>query len=82
MSYPEHDKLAMVKNNSQVIGEFVDWLFNEQGVSFAKYSPTPNTPDKLYVLHDSIADWLFAYFDISKSTIEAEKHEMLAALNA
>jgi len=27
--YPEHDKLAAVKNQSQEIGEFLEWLGND-----------------------------------------------------
>ena len=30
--YPEHEKLAKVKNESQVIGAFLDWLRNEETV--------------------------------------------------
>lgn len=31
MSYPEHEKLAAVKDRSQTIGEFLDWYQSEGG---------------------------------------------------
>lgn len=37
VSYPEHEKLAKVKDRSQAIGEFLDWLMNEQGAFLCKH---------------------------------------------
>lgn len=34
--YPEHEKLSVVKDKSQAIGEFLDWL-SEQQVRLARY---------------------------------------------
>jgi hypothetical protein len=32
MLYPEHEKLKAIKDKSQAIGEFIDWLESEKHV--------------------------------------------------
>ena len=34
--YPEHDKLSAIKDKSQAIGEFVDWLHSEKDIHFGR----------------------------------------------
>lgn len=36
-AYPEHDKLAKVDGESQVIGAFLDWLTNEHGAFLCRH---------------------------------------------
>lgn len=35
--YPEHDKLHVIVDKSQTIGQFVDWLHEEQNIHFARW---------------------------------------------
>jgi len=35
--YPEHEKLAVVKEKSQACGEFLDWLLGEKHYTLGKY---------------------------------------------
>ncbi len=79
-TYPEHDKLEQVQDKAQVIGEFLDWLTNEQEISLC--SANSQTPDRMYVVHDSIQDWIASFFGIDTARLEAEKRAMIKSLNA
>jgi hypothetical protein len=77
VTYPEHDKLAKVTDHSQAIGEFLDWLQNERGVTLAHYDDNYIQGDVLTPIFRSIEDWLAIYFDIDRNRLEEEKREML-----
>jgi hypothetical protein len=78
--YPEHEKLKAVKDRSQAIGEFIEWLeeskrmcicYREEG----GYWPTGTPINKLLAEH----------FEIDLDRLEDEKRQMLReqrALNA
>jgi hypothetical protein len=76
--YPEHEKLAKVSDRSQVIGEFLDWLRNDQGIVLAEYGP--NDVDLFPARRHTIEDWLALYFKIDLAKIEREKRAMLEAI--
>lgn len=76
-TYPEHDKLRAVKENSQVIGEFLDWLINEQHVVLATHRGHILMP-----VVSSIQKWLARYFDIDEDRLEDEKRAILAEIRA
>lgn len=46
-AYPEHEKLSKISTESQAIGDFLDWLGNEKGISLMQWSehsePVPCT---------------------------------------
>jgi len=44
MNFPEHEKLKQVQEKSQVIGEFLDWLQGEKGVTLAKHHKDRELP--------------------------------------
>lgn len=60
--YPEHEKLSAVREQSQTIGDFLDWLREEQGISLRQWmEPTeevealrwnekPNDPPRFYTV--------------------------------
>lgn len=73
--YPEHDKLAKVKDKSQAIGEFLDYGL-PQGYVLAKYDKY----DRLYPIHDSIESLLAEHFGIDQDVLEDEKRQMLDKL--
>jgi hypothetical protein len=68
--YPEHVKLRAVKDDSQKLGAFLDWL-QEQGIALYHDEPEPLavclTTEKL----------LAKYFEIDLDKIETEKRAML-----
>lgn len=77
--YPEHEKLLQVQDKSQAIGEFLDWLQNEEKVTLCKLGkPFGEDAITYYTpIHESI-DWLLAkYFGIDLDLLSQEKAKML-----
>lgn len=76
-AYPEHDKLAKVAEDSQKLGEFLDWLIEEGHVTpAAEFDPEVSSPDAI------IESLLAAYFRIDLDKIVKEKLEMLNSIRA
>lgn len=83
--YPEHDKMALVKDQSQAIGQFLDlapydlgeyvpcanWHLDEGHCSAGAHF-TPASKSIVQILAD--------YFDIDLTKIESEKRAMLASI--
>jgi hypothetical protein len=75
--YPEHDKLHAVKDQSQAIGSFLDWLQNER---------KPRTVlaihewDEWVPTNERIEALLAEYFEIDLKKLEEEKRAMLDEL--
>ncbi len=82
--YPEHDKLRHVKDESQAIGEFLDF----GGYVLAEWhDPTPRELTEGYKrqlapTHQPISRILAEYFEIDENKIEQEKRQMLDKLRA
>jgi hypothetical protein len=73
--YPEHDKLNRVKNQTQTIGEFLEWLGEQEyeicGTDkYDRYMPTPLTDQQL----------LAKYVGVDENKLELEKRKMLMKL--
>jgi hypothetical protein len=66
--YPEHAKLAAVRDKSQAIGEFLDIGLGQQGLYLAE-SGVPT--------FKSIPDILARYFEIDQNALEREKQAMM-----
>jgi hypothetical protein len=89
--YPEHDKLALIKDQSQAIGEFIEWL-ERDGIHLAsRYCLRDDRhPDwcengcewSTYMLPigKSISTLLAKFFKIDQDTLEREKRAMLASI--
>lgn len=73
--YPEHDKLSEVKDQTQAIGEFLDWAA-EQGIQLCRFD---DRTDHLYPA-GSFMPLLAEWAGIDMDKIEAEKQQMLAEL--
>jgi len=73
MKYEEHEKLHKVKDQSQTIGQFLEWL-NEQ------YTLCESDEDTYYPTHINIEKLLATYFEIDLDKIENEKQQMLKAI--
>ena len=64
-SYPECEKMKLVKDDAETIGQFLEWL-------------TENQRDGNYVpLPDDLNDLLSDYFNIDLELVEEEKDQML-----
>lgn len=66
--YPEHEKLAKIQDESQVIGEFLDWCADAKGVVLTRNGPAITWNSGL----------LAEFFSIDQAKIDAEKEQMLA----
>ncbi len=74
--YPECGKMAAVKDQSQAIGEFLDWFINEKKVELG----IRNHNGFLIQFHPSYERLLAEYFDIDLDKAEEEKRQMLDKL--
>ena len=73
--YPEHDKLTAVADQTQAIGEFIEWL-EGKGIFLARYVEGSNFPRHVHGFRILLAEWA----GIDENKLEAEKRQMLASL--
>lgn len=73
--YPEHAKLRVAKDESQKIGAFLDWAFNEKGWRFI--DDEDEDPDESY---GGIEGILAVYFEIDQKELSNEKDRMVEEL--
>lgn len=76
----ECEKLVNVSEQSQKIGEFLDWLLNEKGYVLAKWNESRYT-DRLLDQHVSINSLLADYFKIDLNKVELERRALLRDLH-
>ena len=87
VKYPEHEKVGKVKETSQRIGEFLEWL-QSKGIMFCKCTANlpPDEVDYIYnvvgfvPMQMDINKITAEYFDIYLSKLEQEKRAMLAEI--
>ncbi len=72
---PTLDKMLEVKETSQSIGEFLDWLREEADIFLAHYEDGDDR--NLYEINDSIEQLLARYFGIGLDAAENEKRALL-----
>lgn len=92
----EHERLSLVKDKSQAIGDFVEWLA-EKGIRLCREHehtddcyedtdrkrvwPTCELRDGQFIqVYAPITKLLAEYFDIDENKLEREKREMLAEI--
>lgn len=71
---PEHDKLKLVVDRSQSIGEFLQWMQSEKKIRFAKWSDEEGGLLDAYV--DKLG-LLSEFFNIDQQKLEMEKRAIL-----
>lgn len=85
---PELDKMMEVRETSQAIGEFLDWLYNsgyriaqwhdhwDNGLDFddVEYE---EQPAGWYPVPRRIEEWLAEYFEIDLDKVEKERRAIL-----
>lgn len=74
MTYPEHDKLKAVVEQSQAIGEFIDVFLPGKGIFLGKAKEFGEGLDPIIV---DIQELLAEYFGIDRDKLENEKEAML-----
>lgn len=78
--YPEHDKLRAVKEQSQVIGEFLDWLEDGGYKPIGRIELAVFDGHELCSVYHPKGKLLAAYFEIDEEKLEREKLVMLDTL--
>lgn len=86
MSYPEHEKLAAVKDESQAIGEFLEEWCQSRRMALCELVDSgrrrgfgATEPVLEYVPVPDLQRLLAEFFDIDLRELEREKRAMLAA---
>lgn len=72
MTYPEHDKLKLISDKSNAIGEFVDQFLRKKGIYLCV-----SELGVLYLDRTPIIKLLAEFFKIDLSKLEEEKQHML-----
>lgn len=78
--YPEHEKLSAVRDESQAIGEFLDWLNHCRNYRLCSHSEGYLGQAKWEPIYLTIEKVLAEYYKIDLSALEAEKQHMLDAI--
>ena len=81
--YPECDKVAAVRDESQAIGNFIEWLV-EQDMGITEEREMEDEYGDMVVLNlpigVTVEKLLARYFDIDLQKVEAEKQKILDSL--
>lgn len=77
--YPEHNKLHSIKDISQQIGYFIDWMIYEKQWAICEFRTKIDSYEPIYL---SIEKILAEYFEIDSNKLEAEKLLMLDKLRS
>lgn len=79
--YPEHDRQAKVVDQAQAIGDFL--TENTQGYMLGEwFKPEGYHEARLFPVSKPVQQILADYFQIDLDKIEAEKRQMIAAMQA
>lgn len=70
--YPEHEKLKLVKDKSQIIGEFLHEWLPSQNLTICEF-----TADEYFPAMRSTEQLLADFFGIDRGKLEEEKRAML-----
>lgn len=76
LNIPEHDKLTAVKDHSQAIGEFLEWMSSD-GIIKCRWE---ERHEEYFPIFEPIEKLLARYFDIDLDKLEQEKRLMLVVL--
>lgn len=79
---PELNKMAAIRDKSQVIGEFLDWLHNERGLTLATFIDDEDRGEVMVPFHFSTEKLLAEFFEIDLDRIEKERRLVLKACAA
>ncbi len=82
MKTPEHDKLMKVKDKSQAIGEFLDWMQNEHHIHLSVYDDNYYQGQLLMPLPYNWQRLIAEFFEIDPDGLEAEKVALLEEVRA
>ena len=74
---PTLDKIAEVRDQCQIIGEFLEWL-HDKGISLCELNKTKGWSSETYERIDKSTDsLLYEYFEIDENAAEQERIDLL-----
>lgn len=83
-NYPEHEKLEKVKEETQAIGQFLEWLNSKKKIilgSYFKDADNLNTDLQemrmIYVQHEKL---IAEFYGIDLDKLEQEKRDILKSI--
>jgi hypothetical protein len=76
---PELDKMSAVRDESQAIGEFLEWM-SSRGLVFAKWVDRGIHDDELVEDRKPIKERLAEYFEIDLNKVDEEQRMLLDTL--
>jgi len=81
--YPEHEKLIRVKDEAEILGNFLEWLQTKFYLCDITVDVELNyfNHPSVYRTAKGIEDILYEYYNIDSKEIENEKQLMLNKLN-
>jgi len=81
-NYPECEKMSKVKKQSQLVGEFLDWLVNEREIVLSEYHEGEGRHDDDVLMPISVRteELLAEFFEIDLNKVEQERRQMLKEL--
>ena len=84
METPELEKITSNAHNSQLIGEFIEWLADNQNIVLATYDSECDKGDHpiYYPIDLNIEQLLARYFDVDLAKAEKERRGLLDELRA
>lgn len=74
--FPEHDKLEAVKDQSRIVGKFLEWMMGEQDWTIARYRLREEEYEPVGLTIEQI---LAKYFGVDPDKLEAEKRNKMLA---
>lgn len=87
MKYTECEKMKEVQEDSQKIGEFLDWLQNDKQVILSRYyddvecEHCEESTEQLLSIRLGVEELLSEYYEIDLNKVEEERQHMLKQLN-
>ena len=84
MEYPEHEKLTKIKDNSQLLAEFLEWALGKDYAFCQRITVEGGTPYERTVYHpysSSVDKILAEFYEIDLAELENEKRQMLAIIS-
>ncbi len=78
--YPECEKMSAVKDKSQAIGEFLEWLGSEKEVFLAKWELDEYEDEYITRFLYSAEKLLAEFFNIDLNKVEQERRQILSEL--
>lgn len=76
--YPECEKMTNVRPQSDIVGEFLDWMSNKKEYNICEYHEDgPGEAGGYYPINSNIEELLADFFEIDLKKIEEERRQML-----